>query len=379
MAEPAPAPASEWTPMLLAVKAGDTDAVRRLLEAGEPAQPPAPSTVLTPILVAACKGHVAVLELLLQHGADVNSIILSDSIPPERWSLLAFTVPRGNMEVIEWLLQHGADPNCLGSAGTPLIITIQEERHNLPTKAAVVRTLLRGGADPDARTGNYREMTALMMACRLGFVDAAEELLLTGAGLELGDENGWTALYWAVVREHTEAARLLIRHGASLECRNSVGMTPLMVAAQLGSSESAELLLLAGAAPNVVDEGGWTALHWAAAGGHLETARLLLSHRASLEIRNKPGWNAVDMAANQHPLEFDCGPMVDLLLASGAEPTLSEQTAPGWELIYRSERGRREACEALLREERAKVESFKRALPHIVACAATASNKRPRV
>ena len=189
------------------------------------------------------------------------------------------------------------------------MVAVREEVHNLPTKAAVVRALLRGGADPNIGNSHDDEITALIIAAREGMSDVTEELLLGGAALELTDAAGWTALHWAASRGRLEAARVLLRHGASPESRDN------------------------------------------------------------------HNWNAADMAAN---LESDS--VLDLLLAAGTAPTVPNLTYKGWEVLYRSERNRREACEALLLKEQAKVESFRNAIPHIVACAAAAgsSNKRMR-
>jgi ankyrin repeat protein len=294
----------EWTPMVLAVKAGDADAVRRLLEAGEPAQPSGPA-FLTPMSCAALKGHVAILELLLAAGASANPELVSQRDPPDTSTLLSCAAGGGHTEAVELLLRHGADPNAREHpGGTALMVAVREEVHNLSNKAAVVRALLRGGADPNIGNNHDFEVTALIIAAREGMSDVAEELLIGGAALELTD---------------TEA--------------------------------------------------GWTALHWAAARGRLEAARVLLRHGASPDSRDDHNWNAADTAAN---LQSDS--VLDLLLAAGTAPNLPNLTYTGWEALYRGERSRREACEALLREEQAKVESFRNAIPHIVACAAAAGS-----
>lgn len=226
------------------------------------------------------------------------------------WPPLLRAAKAGDAEAVEFLLRHQHDPNAFGRPyGTALMVVAGEKVHGLASKTAVVRALLRGGADPDLRNVDQKNRTALMHAAREGFAEAAEELLLGGAAPDLLDADGWSALHQAACRGQVDAIRVLLRHGAR-DSRHDTGQTALTLAANLAHGGAVDLLL-----------------------------------------------DALDP-----PQDYT-----------------GDLTSAGLALLCRSERGRREACEASLREERAKVESFRHAIPHIVASAAAAGpNKRAR-
>ncbi|MCY0945497.1 ankyrin repeat domain-containing protein [Streptomyces antarcticus] len=117
--------------------------------------------------------------------------------------------------------------------------------------AAVVRALLRAGADPDR-----------------------------------ADCEGTTPLYEASVRGRSEIARLLLAAGASPNAESSgLGAegTPLCAAACWGHTETVRELLAHAADPNLHEDHGtgWSPLQWAVRGPHPETAGLLLAAGAT--------------------------------------------------------------------------------------------------
>ena len=122
--------------------------------------------------------------------------------------------------------------------------------------AAVVRLLLRAGADPGAR--KLSGQTALHAASWRGTADVV--LLLVGGGVDvnLADSSGWTPLHSASWRPNPGVMEALIQNGAEVDCKTSAGITPLHVAASEGHIGAVSLLITSGAAVNMTDSEGRT-------------------------------------------------------------------------------------------------------------------------
>ena len=79
----------------------------------------------------------------------------------------------------------------------------------------VVRLLLDHGAEGDGR--DEEGLTPLMVSARLGHVEVVSVLVeRQGAGLEMSDSQGQTALHHAVVNSQSNTARRLLEAGARL-------------------------------------------------------------------------------------------------------------------------------------------------------------------
>ena len=71
----------------------------------------------------------------------------------------------------------------------------------------------------------------------------AKELLKAGADLNLEDNEGNTALHYAL-REYAEsAARYLVKKGADYSCTNNDGKTPADIAVERGFDSVLELMV----------------------------------------------------------------------------------------------------------------------------------------
>ena len=247
----AAAPAQES--VSAAVRAGDTTALRALLDAG----------------------HAEV-----------------DSPESDGTTALHWAVHRDDLVAVELLIGTGADVNVTNDYGvTPLYLACTNG------SADVVARLLDAGADPEARTAGE---TALMTAVRTGSVDIVEVLIANGADLGATQrESGQTLLMTAAAEMHPAVVRLLLAQGADLHARSIVGFTPLTFAVRAGDLESVKLLIAAGASanerlpvaragPGVADPGdadadepaGTTVLVLAIVNAHYELAAYLLEQGA---------------------------------------------------------------------------------------------------
>ncbi len=197
---------NEWdsTPLHAAANAGQMEAASLLLAKGAVIN--AKDKVdETPLFVAATWGHDRVVELLLEKGADPN-------INSKRWgeaTALHRAVIHGHPKVVELLLTGGASPNMTDQyLNTPLHRAVTGS-HGDPVKAALIKTLLANGADPDAR--DYWGQTALFDAVIHEDTISVELLLKAGASIDIQDQDGKTPIKEAVDREHMEIASLLFK------------------------------------------------------------------------------------------------------------------------------------------------------------------------
>ena len=117
--------------------------------------------------------------------------------------------------------------------------------------------------------------------CRSGSAGEIEVALKNGADTNTKDDNGRTALMWAIIFERTEAEEILLKYGADVNARDDKNRTALMIAASYGYTESIQLLLKYGANINARDDRGRTALNYARENGKTEVGKLLLSHGAA--------------------------------------------------------------------------------------------------
>ncbi|WP_235939107.1 ankyrin repeat domain-containing protein [Schauerella aestuarii] len=94
---------------------------------------------------------------------------------------------------------------------------------------------------------------------------------------------------------------------------NRQNETPLMFLAVLGETTRAKALIARGAQVNRL---GWTPLHYAASKGKIDTVNLLLAQRAIVNAPAPDGTTPLMMGAYSRSK-----PVVDRLLAAGADPT----------------------------------------------------------
>ena len=156
-------------------------------------------------------------------------------------------------------------------------------------RTEVVQLLLGKGAALDEKDEDGR--TALMYAILQGrtevvrlLLDAVVKLRLEkGASLNDRDARGMTLLMHAILHGATEVVRLLLDKGAALDVKSKYGSTALMLASRYGHTEVVRLLLDKGASPYGKDEEGSTALTWAHEKGDAELVKLLLGMGASVD------------------------------------------------------------------------------------------------
>jgi hypothetical protein len=159
--------------MIEACRAGEVEAVRRLLEAGADKDKAFADRQgqSTPLLVACEEGHIEVVRLLVEAGADKDQATTHYGYTP-----LYVACLKGQIEVVGLLVGAGADKDQANTDGyTPLSVACQEGH------IEVVRLLVEAGADKDKSTTDG--CTPLHCAAMHGYDTICMLLTFKGADL----------------------------------------------------------------------------------------------------------------------------------------------------------------------------------------------------
>jgi ankyrin repeat protein len=280
---------------------------------------------LTALHYAVRDGFAAPALALVEAGVNLNIPTAGDRSTP-----MIVAIVNGQYDLALTLLARGADPNVANDDGvTPLFATLNSEWalrtwYPQPTAGAqqrasylqLLEALLKGGADPNARTLSHIWYAAYNTG-RMGV-----------------DFTGATPFWRAAYALDVDAMRLLVRYGADphiptvtfgapqrdkdpsglpaiptggphvppLHAASGVGYGTSRVAQQHrhvpdGWMRAAKYFLEElGVNVNVRDADGFTALHHAAARGDNETIQYLVRRGADVMAVNRGGQTTVDMA-----------------------------------------------------------------------------------
>ena len=341
------------TPLMLAARTGNADAVKMLLGAGAEVDAKETWNGQTALMWAAAAGHGPVVQVLIDHRADIHARSNSGA------TALIFAVRRGDMAAVRALLAAGADVNAARPDGaTTLRVAVINGHEDL------VDLLLDQGADPNVEGGSteltvqgvrarpipfkYRKLTNnerdsegvargnifgkplhaavhvanwhisdQFIAVKIDRLRVIKSLLDHGAdvnGRITLEEPRWsgaryrrhlagaTAFLLAAKSADVEAMRLLLAYGADPGIGTDENITPLMAAAGIAwasnqdrASESQVLqavrLLVEdlGAGVNTISALGETAMHAAAYRGANSVVQYLFDKGANLDVVAKDG------------------------------------------------------------------------------------------
>jgi ankyrin repeat protein len=273
----------KWTPLMEACGEGKVGLVREIVQhMGLQELEETDDNLRTALHWAALSGHDEVVALLLDKGAQTE---IGDDVHD---TPLMKAASMGHLGVVQLIVQHtgGQGLDATNRHGRTALHWAVLEGHE-----AVVTFLLSQGTQAiDLRVDG---MTPFMSAAAGGYVGMVQLLLeLQGAHrLDERDDEGRTALHWAVRFGRAEVAALLLRNGAGASIRNEEGITPLMEVCEEGHLDALEILL-----QEVGEEGlrerdvrGHTALHRAALMDQEEAVQALLLAGADPTIKDNEG------------------------------------------------------------------------------------------
>lgn len=323
----------------------------------------------TPLMLAAANGWVEIVQLLLDHGAQLDSVdkdgntaLIKALMERDRerfWggeprirvkygsddemeseSEEEFPPEGTQVAIARLLLASGADwkiKNHLHQDA--LYIAVQQN------KGLIVTQLIGAGADPNSQTQGDYDYTMLMVAAYLHGLESIEALVKGGADINGTDDDGVTALMIAATRYDSKTIKLLLALGVAVDAQDITGRTALDYARRQGNErgiallEEAEKQLPVPLQPSVLmkaakkgnvnlvketlkknvdinaqDKKGATALVVAVRWGTLAMVKLLLDNGARVDTRNDTGLTPLHSAA----IRGDMG-IIKLLLERGAD------------------------------------------------------------
>ena len=152
-----------------------------------------------------------------------------------------------------------------------------------------------------------------------GDVESVRKLLKQGAGVNVAQGDGMTALHWAAERGDATLAATLLEAHANVRALTRIGAyTPLHIAAKSGNADVVAALIKAGSDVNAVTATGATALHFAAEAGNADAINALLDHGANANARESE-WGQTPLV---FAAEYNRAEAIKALLKHGADPSL---------------------------------------------------------
>ena len=293
-------------------------------------------------------GYPDAVKVLLDAGTDINIRTAGDQSSPMLVALI-----NGQYDIALDLLARGADPNLPSDDGVaPLFATINNEWalrtwYPQPTAGAqqkasyldVLEALLKGGADPNARTLSHIWYAAYNTG-RMGveftgatpFWRAAYALDVTAMRLLVkygADPNIPTMTYGSAARPNDPSGLPSVPRGGPhvppLHAASGVGYGTSRVAQQHrtvpdGWMPAAKYFLEELKVDvNQRDADGFTALHHAAARGDNKMILYLVSRDANVLVVNRAGQTTVDMANSPEQRTQPFPETIKLLEGMGAK------------------------------------------------------------
>lgn len=223
------APFGGRTPLLVAVANGHREVVKLLLARGAKADAK-DAEASDALLIATKAGHVGMVSDLLAITKGDLSIALGAALeagrPDIADTLVAHGAPlskskgemlelaaRKNQPVsIRWLLGHGASKDQADNYGASALM------HALYAKSKdAANVLLDSGAKVDIATKNG--ITPLHVAANLGDSAILSRILSRTRKVDRVDQDGTTALMFAVSEGHLPAVKMLVQRGANSSAR----------------------------------------------------------------------------------------------------------------------------------------------------------------
>lgn len=176
---------------------------------------------------------------------------------------------------------------------TPLMAACSTTSNSEETTLALVKKLIESGANVNATDADG--ITALMLACQVGYVSVVQELLAHVANVNQADVNGYNALFWAIIKNFRQICSLLIEKKFNVALCSIANNTEEKVLAIV------KILIQHDADINATDKKGITALMLSCEVGYVSVVDELLSHQSSYQVHqaDEEGQNALFWAIKE--------------------------------------------------------------------------------
>lgn len=225
---------------------------------------------------------VDTMSLLLENGADINSVTANNS------SVLMYAVEDKLKSSVEFLLKQTNPKADLAifqqsdPTATALHIACQEGSYD----ADVLKLLLEAGADVNSRRSDDESPLNLLLCFNpKDCEDGVEMMLKRRPNLELPSIAGNTALHYIRSETPLSVVMRLVEEGAPVNTPNTYGFTPLAAAIDAGNTIAARYLTtVKGVDCNIYHPNFGSILHMAAAKSTLELVRQLVRTGAEHDV-----------------------------------------------------------------------------------------------
>ena len=257
-----------------------------------------------PISVAARGGHLDTVALLLERGANINTVVTG------RGTAITSAAMNGHLNVVAFLLDKGADITAgRFGAGTPI------REAALAGHLGVVQLLLARGANIEADGRGCS--TPLSAAAEGGHLDVVDYLLDMGASVDADVYHQGNPIGVAASKGYLAMVKLLVKRSALIDTGSP---PPLFFAVWSGQHEVVEYLCQQGVNVN----NGATPIYTAAAMGNLRIVQILHRYGADLNAAVGQTGNALSAArSRRHFL------VADYLAEHGADfPSANQRRTP---------------------------------------------------
>ncbi|KAL7621867.1 hypothetical protein AAE478_007367 [Parahypoxylon ruwenzoriense] len=234
----------------------------------------------TPLSLAVRRDHEDIIRLLLNRGANIESLDQFGQTP------MHTAAERGHAAIVQLLLDRGANIETKNKNGeTPLSLAAKSGH------ATIVELLLDRGANIETKDNNGRTLLSIAAGAGRDFV-VTMLLLAKRANIESPDKFGQAPIHRAAKRGNAGVIQLLLNEGINIETRDKNGRTPLSLAAECAyGPDSVRLLLAKGADVEARDNDNQAPICWAIGNGNFNDTIVeeLLDGGADIESRDQYG------------------------------------------------------------------------------------------
>ena len=235
----------------------------------------------TPLFLAASTGKVKILKFLLAKGSN-PAIITTNQLSP-----LTIAIKNKHVDIANILLKQSLPKSVIHQA---LLLATQNGMENTAIQLAKQDSML-DKLDAKGRTVLWYSVDSGTDGLTKTLLNDREPISLNAA-----DNQGYTALARAVVRNNLPIARLLIGKGSNIQSQTQEKNTLVMLAIQTGNLKMITYLLTTPVDLDARNKNGETAIMMAASNGANAAIEKLIAAGADLQLRNLDDLNAYQIA-----------------------------------------------------------------------------------
>lgn len=162
--------------------------------------------------------------------------------------------------------------------------------------------------------------TALMWAVSSNHAEVATEIFkvaktLSKFDIDEEDDAGWTCLHIACAIGNLQLVEIFINADANVDAKTNTGQTPLIIATSKLHVDIVRFLLEHKASARVKNDQNQTPLHRAAAVGSMPIVKIFIEAKSALNPQDSSGWTPM-----HHATAEGHGDVAIELAKSGADP-----------------------------------------------------------